>query len=590
MGYVRKNPEELKAYSFLEQIKDSWRHGKGYRGTLIFLGVIAILAGLINLLPAFLYGFVVEDLTSGKFDLIFYYLGGIALAYLIYILFDRANDYIGHIKLIESANKIRSRYYNKLFSLDFSFFESNDPGLLVNQISEGTKQIVHFNKVFYRRFLIYCSTVLFSLIALIKIHPQSAIIGVSTAFIYFSWHRFTDYKKIHLEYKTSLIKDRTIGKIVDYLSRIQLAKMLNLRKPLIKQYDRLNEERMIPEKETRWYITKTIFIQKLIRRASYVIVLILLSLSVMKGELAIGLFVAIYVVYERFISAIENVRNTYSNNLLNARPGMFKLCRIDKLESSIPEPKISKKIKAWDSIKIENVSFRYPSKEEGILEKINLEIKKGNKVGVVGLSGSGKSTLSKLISRMYLPTKGDIKFGDVSTTDLKLEELYKKLRVVPQENELLNTTIYENLKFANPSATNKDILESLKRAQLYNFVVSLPKGIHTIVGPNGVKLSGGEKQRLCIARALLSKPEILLLDEATSHLDVLTERKIQENLHRLSKEQTVIAITHRLSSINAFDKIFVMKSGKIVGEGTHQELLRTSLEYQKLWKESRRER
>jgi len=590
MPYVRKDPEELKAYSFFEQIKDSWRHGQGYHGILVFLGISAVLAGLINILPAFLYGLVVEDLTLGKFDLIFYYLGGIFLAYLIYILLDRANDYIGHIKLIECANKVRSRYYSKLFSLDFSFFESNDPGLLVNQISDGTRETVHFNKVFYRRFAIHCSMVFFSLIALIKIHPQSALIGLATAVIYFSWHRLTDFKKIILEYKTSLIRDRTVGKIVDYLSRVQLAKMLNLQKPLIKQYDKLNAERMIPEKETRWYITKTIFVQKIIRRSSYVLVLVLLAISVMKGELAIGFFVAIYVVYEKFISSVENVRNEYSNHLLNARPGMFKLRRIDELEPLIPEPKISKKIISWDSVKFENVSFRYPSKKENILNNISLEIEKGKKVAIVGLSGSGKSTLSKLISRMYLPTKGEIKFGNISTSDLKLEELYKKLRVVPQENELLNTTIYENLKFANPSATNKELIDSLKRSQSYDFVNSLPKKIHTIVGPNGVKLSGGEKQRLCIARALLSKPEIILLDEATSHLDVLTEGKVQENLHQLSKDQTVIAITHRLSSVNAFDKIFVIKDGKIIGEGTHSSLLKTNSHYKELWKKSRRVR
>ena len=585
-----KNPEDLKAYSFLEQIKDSWKHGKGYRGILLFLGISAVFAGLINILPAFLYGLIVEDLTLKKFDMIYYYLGGIFLAYLVYILIDRANDYIGHIKLIENVNKVRSRYYNKLFSLDFSFFENNDPGLLVNQISEGTKQIIHFNKVFYRRFAIHCSMVFFALIALVKIHPMSAVIGIATSIIYFSWHRLTDYKKIYLEYKTSLIKDRTIGKIVDYLNRIQLAKMLNLRKPLIRQYDKLNAERMIPEKETRWYITKTIFVQKLIRRISYVTVLVLLSISVIKGELAIGLFVAVYAIYEKFISSVEDVRNEYSNNLLNARPGMFKLRRIDELKPLIPEPKISKKIGEWDSVKIEGVSFKYESNKNSILNDVSLEIKKGNKVAIVGLSGSGKSTLSKLISRMYLPSKGDVKVGNISTKDLKLEELYKKLRVVPQENELLNTTVYENLKFANPSATNKELLESLKKAQAYDFVKSLPKGIRTVVGTNGVKVSGGEKQRLCIARALLSKPEIILLDEATSHLDVLTERKIQENLHRLSKNQTVIAITHRLSSINAFDKIYVMEDGKIVGQGTHQELLGSCPEYKRLWRESRRER
>ena len=145
-------------------------------------------------------------------------------------------------------------------------------------------------------------------------------------------------------------------------------------------------------------------------------------------------------------------------------------------------------------------------------------------------------------------------------------------------------------EYLGVNLTNKELLESLKKAQAYDFVKSLPKGIRTVVGTNGVKVSGGEKQRLCIARALLSKPEIILLDEATSHLDVLTERKIQENLHRLSKNQTVIAITHRLSSINAFDKIYVMEDGKIVGQGTHQELLGSCPEYKRLWRESRRER
>ena len=233
------------------------------------------------------------------------------------------------------------------------------------------------------------------------------------------------------------------------------------------------------------------------------------------------------------------------------------------------------------NIEFKNINFSYfEENKDQVLHKINFKINGGQTVALVGHSGAGKSTIMNLIPRFYDPTSGDILIDDQSIYNSKLSSLRKNISLVSQEITLFDDTVRSNIAYASTDATEKQIIEASKFSKANEFIQKLPEKYDTMIGENGVRLSGGEKQRISIARAILKNAPIILLDEATSSLDVDTEHKIQQAIAYLTKNKTTIIIAHRLSTIFEADKIFVVDQGKIVDEGTHLELLKNSLIYQ----------
>ena len=233
------------------------------------------------------------------------------------------------------------------------------------------------------------------------------------------------------------------------------------------------------------------------------------------------------------------------------------------------------------NIEFKNINFSYfEENKDQVLHKINFKINGGETVALVGHSGAGKSTIMNLIPRFYDPTSGDILIDDQSIYNSKLSSLRKNISLVSQEITLFDDTVRSNIAYASTDATEKQIIEASKFSKANEFIQKLPEKYDTMIGENGVRLSGGEKQRISIARAILKNAPIILLDEATSSLDVDTEHKIQQAIAYLTKNKTTIIIAHRLSTIFGADKIFVVNQGKIVDEGTHLELLKNSLIYQ----------
>ena len=233
------------------------------------------------------------------------------------------------------------------------------------------------------------------------------------------------------------------------------------------------------------------------------------------------------------------------------------------------------------NIEFKNINFSYfEENKDQVLHKINFKINGGETVALVGHSGAGKSTIMNLIPRFYDPTSGDILIDDQSIYNSKLSSLRKNISLVSQEITLFDDTVRSNIAYASTDATEKQIIEASKFSKVDDFIQKLPNKYDTMIGENGVRLSGGEKQRISIARAILKNAPIILLDEATSSLDVDTEHKIQQAIAYLTKNKTTIIIAHRLSTIFGADKIFVVSQGKIVDEGTHLELLKNSIIYQ----------
>jgi ATP-binding cassette subfamily B protein len=253
-------------------------------------------------------------------------------------------------------------------------------------------------------------------------------------------------------------------------------------------------------------------------------------------------------------------------------------------EYEVQDPENPKKLVVNDgSIEFRDVSFKYADASDDVFSSLNLKIKPGEKVGLVGHSGGGKSTLTRLILRFVDINNGQILIDGQDIKQTTQHELRSQIAYVPQEPILFHRTLAENINYGRIDATDKDIKEAAKLAQASQFIEDFPAGYDTLVGERGIKLSGGEKQRVAIARAMLSTAPILLLDEATSALDSKSEKLISKALDELMKNRTTIVIAHRLSTIKKLDRIIVMKDGQIVEDGNHEALVKNGSHYAELW-------
>ena len=235
------------------------------------------------------------------------------------------------------------------------------------------------------------------------------------------------------------------------------------------------------------------------------------------------------------------------------------------------------------NINFRDVSFKYSESPNNVLNKVNLEFQSGQMTALVGHSGAGKSTLLNFIPRFYEPLSGKIYVDNQPIDEHSISSLRENISLVSQDISLFDDTIKNNIKYSRLTASDEEIIEAAKLSNCDDFVMSMPNGYDTVIGENGVRLSGGEKQRLSIARAILKKSKIILLDEATSSLDAETEDKIQKAINYLTKNKTTIVIAHRLSTVLNSDKIYVIDSGNVVAEGDHNELLSSSSIYKNFY-------
>ena len=262
------------------------------------------------------------------------------------------------------------------------------------------------------------------------------------------------------------------------------------------------------------------------------------------------------------------------------------LARVDSIMDRKPLQEAEKEaVPADNSIAFEQVSFRYEDAGKDALHQISLQIGEGEHVAFVGPSGGGKTTLASLIARFFDVTEGAVKIGGVDVSDIPSKELMERVSFVFQDSKLLKMSIFENVRMGKKDASREEVMEALKNAQCEDIIEKLPNGIDTVIGTKGTYVSGGEAQRLSIARAMLKNAPILILDEATAFADPDNETKVQEAFSRLSQGKTVIMIAHRLSSVTNADRIFVLKDGEIAETGTHEELEKANGLYAHMWEE-----
>ncbi|MDD3341903.1 MAG: ABC transporter ATP-binding protein [Bacilli bacterium] len=288
-----------------------------------------------------------------------------------------------------------------------------------------------------------------------------------------------------------------------------------------------------------------------------------------------------YIIYTPIIATVLNKVMFLSENTMLVNDCLQRINFIFEIKP-LSETKENNKMKDH-SIVLKDVSFKYENGKQNAIENINIAIPSNQTVALVGPSGGGKSTVASLISRFYDVTSGQILIGDVDIRNIKKEELMSTISFVFQNSKLLKASIYENVKMAKPTATKEEIMQALHLAQCDDIIEKLPEGVDTIIGSKGTYLSGGEQQRINIARVMLRNTKIVILDEATAFADPENERKIQKAFESLSKQKTVIVIAHRLTTIKNVNKIYVLKEGTVVEEGTHDHLLDKKGLYHKMW-------
>jgi len=303
------------------------------------------------------------------------------------------------------------------------------------------------------------------------------------------------------------------------------------------------------------------------------------------GEMAAGDLFS-FVIYSVFVGGtISGLANVYTNiqKFIGATEDLFKI--YDEEPEDIQDfREIDPKYKMNGQINLKKLDFAYPSrKEQKVLNDINLDIESNKMVALVGHSGAGKSTMASLLLMLHLPPKNTLFFNNIDSHDFPLSALRSQISLVPQDIFLFGGSISENIAYGKPDASEQDIYDAAQKANALEFIKRFPEKFDTIVGERGTQLSGGQRQRIAIARAILKDPKILILDEATSSLDSESEKLVQEALEELMKGRTSIVIAHRLSTIRKADEIVVMEQGKIVEQGTHQELMKfTKGKYNKL--------
>ena len=529
-----------------------------------------------------LMGKTIQAGTIGKVPSGFWLLIGLyALCVVISDATGQVNFYATTIWYNKTREQLSKRVYSHLQSLSLNYFESNSTGKIKERIDKGVWDLVDIMQDVFTDIL---PQIIYVLVASGILFTVNVIFGF---ILLFSVPLFV---LISIKFSPSLIK------IQDYfrdsnekLSGIMTESIINIK--TIKSY--ATEERHF--KKFSRQLLDTIFrdIQYVVQRISMNVFrlivmdfaqIVIIGLGVywtLTGKITLGVFILAWQYTNRSLQPLWYITRMIDNIQRKMR-SVRRVFELIDTQAEVMDKEGAKKLKVKSgSIKFQDITFSY--KKHNVINKLSLDVPAGKVLAIVGKSGSGKTTLVKLLSRFYETQKGKITVDDVDICDVTQHSLRENIGVVLQDSILFNDTAANNIAYGKSSAKQTEIVRAAKAANAHEFIANLPEGYKTVVGERGVKLSGGEQQRINIARAILKNPPILVLDEATSSLDSESEQLIQEALWRLIEGKTTIIIAHRLSTVMKADLIVVMDKGKISEMGTHKDLVSQKGIYSKLF-------
>jgi ABC-type multidrug transport system fused ATPase/permease subunit len=541
---------------------------------LIFL-IIFIQRSLTNF-SSFFLGKVVDAFTQNSFDLVMYFAGIYFVLKVLPIVFDRVAGLLEVIKtdfsLYHHIGRISLR---KSLNLSLGQIKNEHSGVKLDVLKNGENALDQLQYIFIYEIIPVISSLLVALIGLTYINKNFFFAATLFILVYlYLNHSVNTSMKEPIRKNIELRKEKS--KIyTDLFRNLFFIKFSGQNDFAVKQLKKYQDKHETFGIKIWVNYHKRMIISDFLQVIFFAFVIFYTVYAIQNSLITIGMFLPITIWVGQISNSLQQLRHVQRRLIIDMSDleKMFEMLE-RKTDIFISENPMNIKL-FEDKIKFENISFDYNDGKKGAMKNVSFEIKKGEKVALVGKSGSGKSTIVSLLLRLYDPSNGDILVDGIALKELNVNDWYKLIAYVPQDGDLIDMTIRENVLFGANGKTRKNEVENaLTQAQAYDFVSKLPKGIDTTVGERGVKLSGGQKQRICIARALVKDAQILILDEATSSLDSETEQFLNKNIWEILSDKTGIVIAHRLSTILDADKIIVIDDGKIVGVGNHKKLLK----------------
>jgi ATP-binding cassette subfamily B protein len=499
------------------------------------------------------------------------------------VLFGEIRDTLFGRVTERAMRRLGLTVFEHLHRLDLDFHLSRQTGGLSRDMERGTSGIS-----FLMRFMVFnIGPTLLEIAMVVGIlfynygfTFATVILAAVVIYVFFSM-RATDWRTKFVK-ELNQADNQSNTRAIDSLLNFETVKYFNNEKFEAQRYDVGLEAWEIARRKNRLSLFALNGGQAFIIALAMTSMLALAAFEVAAGNMTIGDFVLVNAFTMQIFMPLNFLGFVY-REIRGSLTNIENLFMLLDREPQINDSKQSKELKvSQGNIRFENLRFGYNEKRQ-ILNDLSFTVEAGSKVAVVGESGSGKSTLVKLLFRFYELNSGSIFIDDQNIKDVTQDSLRASIGIVPQDTVLFNDTLYENIRYGRPNATEADIAEAIKLAHLDQFIEKLPDGTETQVGERGLKLSGGEKQRVAIARAILKRPPIMVFDEATSSLDSQSEQSILRALKELAQGHTSLMIAHRLSTIIDADQILVMHQGNIVESGTHEGLLSQDGHYAKLW-------
>ena len=550
---------------------------KPYKGQfladMVFAMIGAAITLVIPLMVRYITGTVVmlpiEEASSTIIRLgIFMVLLVIVEGYCNYFI-----GYYGHVMGAKIEHDMRNEIFGHYQKLSFAFFDNQKVGHLLSRITSDLFDITELLHHGPEDVVISAIKLLGAFIILLIINAKLAFVAIGFVVIMLLYAVAMN-GRMRGAFRENRARIADINsQIEDSLSGIRVVKSFSNEKTEMDKFEEGNSRFVDSKKKSYRYMGTYNSGMGVFSTLITVGSLLMGAWLMMKGELSAADLVTFLLYINNFTEPVKKLVN-FTEQFQNGYSGYERFVEIMNIAPDIKDKEDAKSLdRVQGEIQFEDVSFHYSENKENVLSHVNLDVKPGEYVALVGSSGAGKTTLCSLIPRFYDVTGGAVRLDGIDIRDVKLKDLRRQIGIVQQDVYLFAGTILENIRYGKPEATDEEVVNAAMAANAHEFIMSLPEGYNTDIGQRGVKLSGGQKQRLSIARVFLKNPPVLIFDEATSALDNESEKIVQHSLELLAKDRTTFVIAHRLSTIRNAERILVLTEDGIAEEGTHESLL-----------------
>ena len=530
--------------------------------TLVIPLMVRYITGTVVLLP-------IEEASSTIIRLgIFMVLLVIVEGYCNYFI-----GYYGHVMGAKIEHDMRNEIFGHYQKLSFAFFDNQKVGHLLSRITSDLFDITELLHHGPEDVVISAIKLLGAFIILLVINAKLAFVAIGFVVIMLLYAVAMN-GRMRGAFRENRARIADINsQIEDSLSGIRVVKSFSNEKTEMDKFEEGNSRFVDSKKKSYRYMGTYNSGMGVFSTLITVGSLLMGAWLMMKGELSTADLVTFLLYINNFTEPVKKLVN-FTEQFQNGYSGYERFLEIMSIAPDIKDKEDAQSLdRVKGEIQFEDVSFHYSESKENVLSHVNLDVKPGEYVALVGSSGAGKTTLCSLIPRFYDVTGGAVLLDGIDIRDVKLKDLRRQIGIVQQDVYLFAGTILENIRYGKPEATDEEVVNAAMAANAHEFIMSLPEGYHTDIGQRGVKLSGGQKQRLSIARVFLKNPPVLIFDEATSALDNESEKIVQHSLELLAKDRTTFVIAHRLSTIRNAERILVLTEDGIAEEGTHESLL-----------------